>query len=342
MVSLAMTVITVTNTQYLNFHNLGIFGSRELGIQIKGNYVQITNSVVANHGHYCIDLEGTNAILDNNIVYGCGCGGINVIGGVQKTLTPGSNIISNNEIFNYSRIVRTYNPGVNVQGVGHTIKTNYIYNAPHNGILTSGNNNCMFVGNHLKSLCFEATDCGALYTGNSWIVRGNVVRQNTFEDIYDTEKISLGWPSVQGVYLDDQMSGWVVEDNTFINCQTGILIGGGRRNNITNNIFTNCTLSIHFDNRGMNWQNVTCKPGGSLEQGLESVNYQHPPWSTAYPDIVNIMNEHPCIPVYNIFENNVYCETASEKFMDATSAQVQSWYSEASNNNPRCNKIYMK
>jgi len=200
----------------------------------------------------------------------------------------------------------------------------------------------MFTTNHLKDLCFESTDCGAFYTGRSWIDRGNILRGNIFQDIYDTEKISLGWPSVQAVYLDDQMSGWVIDQNVFQNCQTGIVVGGGRRNNVTDNHFLNCTLSIHFDNRGMNWQNSSCKPGGDFEQQLESVNYQHPPWSTAYPEMVNIMNEHPCVPVYNFFMDNEYCETPTEKFMDATSSQVQAWYSQANNNNPNCAWFFYK
>ena len=39
----------------------------------------------------------------------------------------------------------------------------------------------------------------------------------------------LGYPSVQGLYLDDQMSGYTIYNNTFKSVQTGIMIGGGRR-----------------------------------------------------------------------------------------------------------------
>jgi len=194
----------------------------------------------------------------------------------------------------------------------------------------------MFSKNHLKNLCFEATDSGAFYTGRSWIDRGNSVQDNIFENIYNTEPTALGWPSIQGVYLDDQSSGWVVSNNTFINCQTGVVVGGGRRNIVTNNHFVNCTLSVHFDNRGMNWQNDTCKPGGLLDQQLISVNYQHPPWSTAYPEIVNIMSDHPCVPVYNNIGDNTYCETANQKFLDASDADVKSWFSTDLNNKPLC------
>ena len=40
----------------------------------------------------------------------------------------------------------------------------------------------------------------------------------------------LGYLSVQGLYLDDQMSGYTIYNNTFFDVQTGIMIGGGLRN----------------------------------------------------------------------------------------------------------------
>ena len=42
----------------------------------------------------------------------------------------------------------------------------------------------------------------------------------------------LGFSAVMGVYLDDQMSGWEVTNNTFRDVVQGILVGGGRHNTI--------------------------------------------------------------------------------------------------------------
>jgi len=333
-VSVGQSIISLTDTQYLTFQDLDISFSRQTGISAQNvNNVQIIGSTISNHGQHGIVLSGANSNLTHNIISGCGCSGIKVYGGNQKTLTPGNLLINNNEISYYSRIIRTYNPGVNWNGVGITVNNNFIHDAPHNGIL-GGGNNCHFEGNRLRNLCYEVSDSGAFYTGRSWIDRGNVLRQNTFENIYNIEPIVLGWPSVQAVYLDDQMSGWSIEGNTFINCQTGVVIGGGRRNNVTNNHFTNCTLSVHFDNRGMNWQNSSCAPGGSFEQQLNSVNYKQPPWSTAYPELVNIMQDHPCVPVYNNILNNYYCE--GKNFIDATAGQVKDWFSVANDNVLKC------
>ena len=65
-------------------------------------------------------------------------------------------------------------------------------------------NDCRFEYNSLSDLCYEVTDSGAFYTGRSWIDRGNVILHSTFKNIVTTEKVYLGSPSVQAIYLDDQ------------------------------------------------------------------------------------------------------------------------------------------
>ena len=72
-------------------------------------------------------------------------------------------------------------------------------------LLNSTGNDCLFEYNSLSDLCYEVTDSGAFYTGHSWIDRGNIIRHSTFTDIVTTEKVYLGSPSVQAIYLDDQV-----------------------------------------------------------------------------------------------------------------------------------------
>ena len=47
------------------------------------------------------------------------------------------------------------------------------------------------------------------------------------------------------------MSGWSIINNTFINCEQGGVIGGGRRNTFSGNYYERCDLALHIDNRGM-------------------------------------------------------------------------------------------
>jgi parallel beta-helix repeat protein len=42
---------------------------------------------------------------------------------------------------------------------------------------------------------------------------------------------------VQGIYLDDQMSGYEVYGNLIENCELGFMLGGGRDNLVHNNTY---------------------------------------------------------------------------------------------------------
>ena len=74
-------------------------------------------------------------------------------------------------------------------------------------LLYASGNDCLFTGNYIHDLCYEVTDSGAFYSGRSWISGGNVVANNVFSNIFTKEKVYLGSPSVQAIYLDDQVGG---------------------------------------------------------------------------------------------------------------------------------------
>ena len=72
-------------------------------------------------------------------------------------------------------------------------------------LFTFAGNDCLFEYNSLSDLCYEVTDSGAFYSGRSWIDRGNIIQHSVFKNIITTEKVYLGYPSVQAIYLDDQV-----------------------------------------------------------------------------------------------------------------------------------------
>lgn len=104
------------------------------------------------------------------------------------------------------------------QGAGHTFQSNTVRNAPHAGILGRGND-CKFLHNSFRDLAFESTDTGAFQTGRSWVRRGNLLEGNTFERVRNTQGMSLGYPQVMAIYLDDMQAGYTLVGNTFIDVQ---------------------------------------------------------------------------------------------------------------------------
>ena len=108
-----------------------------------------------------------------------------------------------------------------------------------NGRPCGGNDNT-FAFNTIEHIGYESTDTGAFYTdgpgGQAWVNRGNVLAHNHFRHIRTAEATPVGHdthliPStLQGVYLDDLISGWAIVNNSFDDCEVGILMGGGRQN----------------------------------------------------------------------------------------------------------------
>ena len=115
------------------------------------------------------------------------------------------------------------------------------------------------------------------------------------------------------------------------------------------NTFIDNDNDIHFDDRGMNWQSVSCHFNCSASLGtscfrvaLEAVHYQQPPYSTAFPELGNIYQDHPCLPINNVIEDNRYCHTHSKdggQFIDRTDSVVNGWMSSMSNNREDCSGV---
>ena len=347
-VSVLKQVISIKNTKNVVFNNLTISTSQGSVMQVSSSSnINVTNCIVSNSGaSACIEMSVvTNSNVEKNTVYGCGGSGISVNSGNIKTLIKGNSSVVGNVISNFSRIRRTYQPGIGFDSVGLHVVDNNISFGPHACIQGGGNDN-VFEHNRLSHCTYETVDVGAFYIGRSWSQRGNVARYNTFDTIRSTEKLAQASCSQNAFYLDDQMSGWIFSGNTIINATTGVLLGGGRNNIITNNTFINCDNDIHFDNRGMNWMstacNISCNDnlGTSCFHGeLQSLNWQNPPYSTQYPEIVDIYKKYPCIPIHNVIANNKYCHTKSGgggQFIDRNNATVNGWMSSMSNNSEAC------
>eukprot|EP01060_Flectonema_neradi_P009256 TRINITY_DN1660_c0_g3_i1.p1 TRINITY_DN1660_c0_g3~~TRINITY_DN1660_c0_g3_i1.p1 ORF type:complete len:599 (+),score=80.60 TRINITY_DN1660_c0_g3_i1:185-1981(+) len=275
-----------------------------------------------------LDHLGWNTTIENTVVSESGCKGIAVMGGDSATLTPSGNIVRNNTISRFSDWKRTYTPGVFFSGVGNQIIGNRIHTGPHQGIFGGGNDN-YFAHNNVSHLVYETLDTGAWYAGRSWANRNNTLEYNTFSDIRVLEKTALGVQSVQAIYNDDQLAATNVAHNTFINCTCGAYIGGGRHHWVYNNTFINVTVPVHLDDRGLNWESDICTPpNGGLWVDLRSRNYTQPPYSTHYPDLLNI--DQPCHPVHNNITGNRWC--GDMNFTDFTQQQAVSWNSTVYNN----------
>ena len=308
-VSVLHQVVSNDQTSNVSFENLIISTSQGTVVDVTNgaDNVNVTGCTACNSGAACVYMSGvTNSHVTGSTVYGCGGTGISMTSGDIHALTSGRSSVVGNRIANFSRIHRTYQPGVGFQSVGLYVANNNISNGPH-ACLQGGGNDNLFEHNQIERCTYETNDVGAFYVGRSWSQRGNVARYNTFNTIRPLTKLAQASESQNAFYLDDQMSGWEFYGNTIVNATTGILIGGGRRNLISNNTFIDCDADIHFDNRGMNWGHSNCAIGCDPKLGtscfhaeLVALNFTNPPYSVRYPEVVGIYSDHPCVPVDNV------------------------------------------
>ncbi|MCL5742403.1 MAG: right-handed parallel beta-helix repeat-containing protein, partial [Acidobacteria bacterium] len=282
---MAGTLVELRETSYVTLRGFTIEYGRGRGIEIQdGTGVNVLGCIIRNVGNQGVVVSGgrrhTVAGCD---IYQTGDGGIQMRGGDRKTLTPASHAAVNNHIHHLAEWSRTYQPGIEMDGVGLRAQHNLIHDGPHNGILIHGNDH-LIEFNELHHLCLETGDVGAFYIGRDYSERGNRVRHNFFHHLGGRGSIGS-----MAVYLDDCASGVEVYGNIFYRTTRSAFIGGGRYNTVENNIFVDCKPAVDIDGRGLDpkpvWHNMVYQ---TMKERLEKMNYLAPPYSTRYPEILSL------------------------------------------------------
>ncbi|HXH61415.1 MAG TPA: right-handed parallel beta-helix repeat-containing protein, partial [Fimbriimonadaceae bacterium] len=270
--------------------------SRTTPVEVAGGTGNTLRSCVfRNLGQYGVKVSGgTYDRIVQCRFLDMGAGGVELYGGDRKTLTPANDVVEDCLFERFSRLSRTYRPGVSVNGVGMTVSHCEFRDAPHSAIFFNGNDH-LFVGNVFRNVVNSTGDAGAIYAGRDWTKRGTVIRDNLFDNINGLHLYE------NGVYLDDQLSGITIEHNAFVNCWLGMMVGGGRDNFVHENLFVRCHIAMHLDARGLGWAK-----GGfdGLKASLESVPYKSDVWKNRYPGIERILDDDPMAPKGNIVAGN--------------------------------------
>ncbi|MCE5326533.1 MAG: right-handed parallel beta-helix repeat-containing protein [Planctomycetaceae bacterium] len=292
-------LVRIRGASHVSIEGLTLEACRGEAISVEGGAgVRVAQCLIRNTGGRGAAISGGQ----DNGVWACeimntGLSGISINGGDRATLAPAGNWATDNHIHHFSRLQRTYAPGVALNGVGNRVAHNLFHDAPHCAVLFGGNENVIEF-NEFHSVCQETGDVGVIYTGRDWTVRGNVIRHNFIHDV-----TGPGVLGASGVYLDDCASGTIVYGNVLYKVQRGLLIGGGRDNVVENNLIVDCPRSISFDDRGLGW--MKHHVSGIMTQRLGAMPYQTPPWSTKYPQLLKLAADEPGAPKGNVLRHNV-------------------------------------
>ena len=288
-------LIVMRNASHVAVRGVTFECSRGSGIEVTGGAdCIIADCTFRNLGTNAVDINGGvhHGVISCRI-HDVGESGITLSGGDRRNLTPGRHFAVNNHIHHYSRWCRTYRPAIGINGVGNLAAHNLIHDAPHNAILLGGNEH-LIEFNEIHHVCQQTGDAGAIYMGRDLTMRGNVIRFNHFHDITRTVSDGSGFVDVMAVYLDDCFCGTTVYGNLFRRAGRAAMIGGGRDNTIENNVFIDCSPSVHVDARGRGWASFWFDGRDqTLMDRLKAVNHTQPPYSTRYPKLAVILDDEP-------------------------------------------------
>ncbi|KAK43604.1 hypothetical protein BG58_31580 [Caballeronia jiangsuensis] len=307
-ISNAESLMTLDGASDVELNGLNFELSRGPAIVVtNSDNIRVVNSTIHNIGGRAIDATGNRIQVTNCSIHDVGDGGVYITAGDRTSLAPGESTVSGNDIYNYSLWNYTYRPGIQLSGVGNVASENRIHDAPHMAVKLEGNDHTL-ASNEIYNVVQDSSDAGAVYMGQDWTQRGNVIRDNHLHDI--------GTPSrdVRGVYLDDQISGTYVLANEFVRVTHAVFVGGGRDNVISDNVFIDSNPAIEIDDRGLTWQAATVRdPDGPFMRGLEAVPYTGSVYSK-YLHLKDILIDNVGAPKYNVFQNNTMVRSGCPEF----------------------------
>ena len=300
---MALSVLRVTDASDIRFVGLEIRHARGAGVVLQNcTRVVLEGCTVADHGMMAVNISGgaACAVRDSD-VSGSGDGGVMMYGGDRQTLTPSNHRVSNCTLHRNQRWIMNYAPTVFLGGVGNSVVGSEIYDSPQQCVFVQGNDHSLD-SSEIHHCAQQCADCGAFYAGRDWTYRGNRITGNTWHTIGSI--FPNGRLTAHAVYLDDEVSSFFIDGNTFTHLHSVLDLGGGRANSFTNNL-VNATgeKPVNFAVRSR----CKAKPGSDPFDFLARVPYDKGGAWKKYPHLPNILHDEPCRPKYNVLSNNVLC-----------------------------------
>ena len=243
-------------------------------------------------------INGYNNLVANNEVTRTGMGGIELRGGDTGTLTPGNSRVYNNLVHDWGETDGYH--GIRLRGVGNKADHNELYNYRDVAINHYGNNHIIEY-NLIHDVSLESNDASGIYTGSvgTWANLGTVVRYNA---VYNVGKHRFCYPN--GIYVDDAIMGQSVYGNLLVNIpDNGILVGGGRENNICGNVIINTGNSgISYDQRTYEWESLMTGYMG-LWKNLQDAIVDREIWEMTYPYLKELHTDESIMDDPNYVRN---------------------------------------
>ncbi|MCK6446389.1 MAG: right-handed parallel beta-helix repeat-containing protein [Planctomycetes bacterium] len=260
----------------------------------------VTRSTFRGIGTHAVSIDGRDCRVTSCRFEDVGGVGVELSGGERATLEPARNVLADSAFLRTGRNLRTYHPAIRLAGVGQTVEHVEVSGLPHIALLFSGNDH-VIAASLFHHVVLETGDAGAIYVGRDWTSQGTVIRGNVFHSIAGSDARYQN-----AVYLDDMASGITVEQNLFVDCNWGLLVGGGRDDVVRGNTFVSCKKALFFDARGVGWMaKALADPESStLHRLFASLPVESELWRSRYPHLAAYLTDRFGRPTNGLVEAN--------------------------------------
>lgn len=237
-------IISMKDCEYVTIKNMDIGMTRGSAVNVSGGTHNLIDGceIYYTGARAVMITDGTYNGMINSHVHDVE-GGVTIEGGSSEKLTSAYNYIENCEINDFMRFQKTYNTGIQVNGVGNRVTNCSLHGGEHTSLGYVGQYNTIEY-NELYDLANQAADMGALYVGRYYISRGNRVMYNYIHDILSPAG------DVKALYFDDGQSGDYIFGNVMKNIKGAGVHMTGADTTVLNNIFIDCERSVLMDYRG--------------------------------------------------------------------------------------------
>eukprot|EP01052_Picozoa_sp_SAG31_P016675 SAG31_NODE_1113_length_9854_cov_2.770682_4_plen_786_part_00 len=305
--SISASVLNVSGASDIRFIGLEFRHARGPGVVLLDcDRVVLEGCTVADNGQMGINITGgADCVVRGSEVSDNGDGGVLLHGGNRTTLEPSNHTVDNCTLSRNQRWILNYAPNVILGGVGNSVVSSELSASANQCVFFQGNDHTLH-NNEVHHCAQQCADCGAIYSGRDWTYRGNQITRNKFHTIRSI--FANGRLTAHAVYLDDEVSSFFVDGNTFTNLHSVLDLGGGRGNIFTHNL-VNATgdKPVNFAHRAA----CEAKPGKDPYDFLKRVPYDQGGAWAKYPHLANILHDDPCFPKYNVLSHNVLCDGAT-------------------------------
>lgn len=227
------------------------------GLSLAGcENVAVKNCIIKNIGADGIFVHSSKNIdIEGCIISNTGHNGIHIKNCLEGKTLNGCAIDVNNNIISKAACDSGSNGVVGIfinNGVGVTVENNTIRDMKNSAIRYTGNNHTI-INNEIYNCVNETADAGAVYAGRSWSEYGTTISRNYFHTIGS----EIDEYHASAVFWDDYHSGNRFEKNIVDLGDTvhssGVKIGGGRDNVVTNNIFVGGDYAVYGEDRSVSF-----------------------------------------------------------------------------------------